>query len=832
MSARQARFTFTVDIDELIRKAKAGEEAMIKLGASSLEAGSKAEAGMSKVVKGTTDAGNSATTAAVRFQTFSQGLLNLSTASAQTYTSISNLARADHSAAMAVLTHQRALTSLHSLQVRYQRAIDSGRSSTEQLAVMEEKIADARERVRLAAEGEALAEDQANDVKILFASSIANTVVSSLQTIKTMRDLQVGSAIREMLAQRALNAAMIESVPATGATVAGTTALAPAQVAATGTTVGLAGAFRGLTAAMMTNPLGWILIGASIAALAAYEANLGGIKTSIEKLGQSFTAGGEEVKAYTGTVQQGGVILENYGTKIDATSAKLGLFRKELQLTSEQMDEMNKEQGAPMASIDSRFDADFQQQRRNIDRREKLTHPELGVTSFSDLKAADNLFADMNEHFNTYIRHGYQIRQAANLTLDEYKAQGQQLGFNTKELSAQLKITERLNQEHFKMTQARAKLNKKKDRDDKVKLDIEIKDLEIVDGRLRTISNSMHDMVQNSRELQKNGWFDGKIPMSGYFNLKTGFKIDTTQDVLTLMQYEDLLEDQLENALETGDFSGYKQAVSLYNNQIRKLQSARNVASSYGPNDPRTKIMNMISKPIDDYFSLARKLVESGKYTWGDIRGGDFGNAFASFGVGTYKNPGAASIYAEYFSRGRLSTPSALDNRGFTSAGLKAARLSGMVGGNAVSRGGNRSKGRSSKHGGANRLHRMLRSQRAEKEYAQNLSVAEDLAQFGFNIPVPSLEVDPSILRGYRSPSSEFYTNAFIQADQRYSLALTEFNSRVKQAVQSITDRAGTIGESYQSYRQIYFDPMRGRQEIDDRVRYRERLGAISTGLA
>lgn len=828
MSARQARFTFTVDIDELIRKAKAGEEAMIKLGASSLEAGTKAETGMSRVVRSTTDAGNSATTAAVRFQTFSQGLLNLSTASAQTYTSISNLARADHSAAMAVLTHQRALTSLHSLQVRYQRAIDSGRSSTEQLAVMEEKIADARERVRLAAEGEALAEDQANDVKILFASSIANTVVSSLQTIKTMRDLQIGSAIREMLAQKALNAAMIESIPATGATVAGTTALAPAQVAATGTTMGLAGAFRGLTAAMMSNPLGWILIGASIAALAAYEANLGGIKTSIEKLGQSFTAGGEEVKAYTGTIQQGGVMLENYGTKIDATSAKLGLFRKELQLTSEQMDEMNKEQDRPMASIDSRFDADFQQQRRNIDRREKLTHPELGVTSFSDLKAADNLFADMNEHFNTYIRHGYQIRQAANLTLDEYKAQGQQLGFNTKELSAQLKITERLNQEHFKMTQNRAKLNKKKDRDDKVKLDIEIKDLEIVDGRLRTISNSMHDMVQYSRELQKNGWFDGKIPMSGYFNLKTGFKIDTTQDVLTLMQYEDLLEDQLENALETGDFSGYKQAVSLYNNQIRKLQSARNITSSYGPSDPRTRIMNMISKPIDDYFSLARKLVESGKYSFRDISRvhGNFGNAFASFGQTT------ANYYAEYFSRGRLSTPSAVDGRGFTSAGLTAARLSGMVGGTAVSRGGNRSAGRSSKHGGANRLHRMLRSQMAEKEYAQNLSVAEDLAQFGFNIPVPSLEVDPSILRGYRSPSSEFYTNAFIQADQRYSLALTEFNSRVKQAIQSITDRAGSIGESYQSYRQIYFDPMRGRQEIDDRVRYRERLGAISTGLA
>lgn len=285
MAERTARFRFSVDIDELIAKAKRGEDVFLKLGDAGEKAGGKVKVGMDNASQATQRAGDNATAASVRFQTLTQGMLNLSTATAQTYTSISNLTRVQISAQMAAVNHERSLVLLRQQEFRLAQERDKAAPNLEKIAILEQKIAVERENVKVKAQQLAYAQDQMNDVYILFGTSIANTVVSSLQTIKSMKDLQVAATLRSVFAINAETASLTGN---TAATAVNTGFLSKYVIAVGSATAGtraltfanhqLAFSIRGVQIAL--GPIGLALIGFSTA-WALIEANVGGSKDAL-----------------------------------------------------------------------------------------------------------------------------------------------------------------------------------------------------------------------------------------------------------------------------------------------------------------------------------------------------------------------------------------------------------------------------------------------------------------------------------------------------------------------------------------------------------------------
>jgi len=136
--------------------------------------------------------GDTATTTAVRFQTLTQGTINLVTSFTQAYTSISNL--------------QKAKTSLQASAVGVERAIDLQRRKqfmlneemkkaapnmkkvellTNELATAHDDLAVKQQRVKDQA-------DQVNDTYILFGLNIANVGFSAVQTGASMIQMTKG----------------------------------------------------------------------------------------------------------------------------------------------------------------------------------------------------------------------------------------------------------------------------------------------------------------------------------------------------------------------------------------------------------------------------------------------------------------------------------------------------------------------------------------------------------------------------------------------------------------------------------------------------------------
>ena len=104
MARDNVTFKFRIDLTQMTIK---GRQAVKILEDIERKSG-KAAAGMSRMGTAATKTGQQTAAAAVNFQTATQGMLNLSTAAVQTFTSISNLDRANNRAKMSVIAVARA----------------------------------------------------------------------------------------------------------------------------------------------------------------------------------------------------------------------------------------------------------------------------------------------------------------------------------------------------------------------------------------------------------------------------------------------------------------------------------------------------------------------------------------------------------------------------------------------------------------------------------------------------------------------------------------------------------------------------------------------------
>jgi hypothetical protein len=298
MARDNVTFIFRIDSAKAQQTLKALEAQVRKLGGEAV----KTKQNVVSLGTGIDNSGQRAAASAVNFQTATQGMLNLSTAAVQTFTSISNLDRAHNRAKMSIIAVARAEDLLNNKQERLNQLRESGAASAGQLANMEREIATATADLTVKQEKQKIEQAAVNDIYMLFATNIANVTVSSMQTLAVLDKSDILLKKGRVIGQKLLTLTTWKSVMATRAetaarreNMAGLLALPAVNNAAalsyktmtfaqrTATMATRAGtmALNGLKIAL--GPIGLIFIGIS-AAMVAYESNLGGIKDTINDL--------------------------------------------------------------------------------------------------------------------------------------------------------------------------------------------------------------------------------------------------------------------------------------------------------------------------------------------------------------------------------------------------------------------------------------------------------------------------------------------------------------------------------------------------------------------
>jgi len=328
VAAREARFTFTADIDRFFRNLDTAQKKMDDLGNSGDRSAVKVTNSMDRSSAAIQTLGDRSAAAAIRFQTMTQGMLNLSTAAAQTYTSISNLARAENQIAQSTVSVARARDQLATLELKLSAERNKAAPNYDRIALIEQKIGTARADLAVKTDKLKLAEGNLLDIQILFVSNIANTMVSSLQTIKMLKDQHVVATIKQIYYERLANEAIYRSngtiAVQQGLLVTGIPLLSAttrATIAQTYAQMGLTSAIRATMVAL--GPLGWALIGIG-AAYTAYETNVLGVKDAINGfLGISNEEIGvlHEVQS---SLDEAGNAHDRYTDKIMQNNKKIG----------------------------------------------------------------------------------------------------------------------------------------------------------------------------------------------------------------------------------------------------------------------------------------------------------------------------------------------------------------------------------------------------------------------------------------------------------------------------------------------------------------------------
>ena len=215
-----------------------------------------ASQGLRNVGDTSQNAGTKMAASAVNFQTATTGLLNLSTASVQTFTSISNLARANNRAEMSIIAVARAEDLLNNKKARLNDLTAQGIKSGEKYRNMQREISTATADLAVKQDKQKIEQEAVNDVYMLFATNIANVTISSLQTIGVLlgqeRTARLGVAAATKLQSLALSrnvSMMVASKGAIAGQVLWTSKLSFAQIKTIATTKGLTAATIAFTRA-------------------------------------------------------------------------------------------------------------------------------------------------------------------------------------------------------------------------------------------------------------------------------------------------------------------------------------------------------------------------------------------------------------------------------------------------------------------------------------------------------------------------------------------------------------------------------------------------------
>ena len=229
---RNLVFSYILDIKDFLTKNRQVTQEIGSLRQKATEGGQAIEQYGQKI----SSSGEKSAAAAVQFQTATQGMLNLSTAAVQTFTSISNLDRAANRLAQARVAEARAQDLLANKELRLQELQAKGLGNTQKAALLTNEIATARADLAVKTDKLRIEEGALTDVQLLFVSNIANVMISSLQTIKTLKDLNIVSNVRLLLTEKNIfgmgvrqNAQRLASIPIMRGTAMATNMMANAN---------------------------------------------------------------------------------------------------------------------------------------------------------------------------------------------------------------------------------------------------------------------------------------------------------------------------------------------------------------------------------------------------------------------------------------------------------------------------------------------------------------------------------------------------------------------------------------------------------------------------
>ena len=284
MARDNVTFKFRIDLSQMTVEARKAVDLLNKLDRAS----DKASVAVDRLGKSSQDTGRKTAAAAVNFQTATQGALNLSTAIVQTYTSISNLDRANNRAKMSVIAVARAEDLLANKIERQNTLRIAGAAGSQKYLNITKEIATATADLTVKEEKMRIEQAAVNDIYMLFATNIANVTISSMQTLAILDKNNVMVTKAKVVAQKIYNLSMFNGVRASLATQQAT-AIETAMRANSVTAINAqAGAVARLTVAtkafMASNPLLLVALAASVAAFAIHESNILGTKTALDDL--------------------------------------------------------------------------------------------------------------------------------------------------------------------------------------------------------------------------------------------------------------------------------------------------------------------------------------------------------------------------------------------------------------------------------------------------------------------------------------------------------------------------------------------------------------------
>lgn len=393
MAIDNVTFRFRIDTAKAEQTLRQLEATVRKLGGTAI----KTSQDMGTLGNKVGQTGNNAAASAVNFQTATQGMLNLSTASVQTFTSISNLDRANNRAKMSVIAVARAEDLLANKIERQNAMRKAGETSSQKYLNISKEIATAEADLIVKKEKMAIEQAAVNDVYMLFVTNIANVVVSSFQTISILnKEIALTTKIKTV-ALKVHEAATWSNIRAQAAHIKSTVAMNITTKIGTAITLGFAGSIKAATVAMKAFAVAHpVLIAATAVmtgALIAYEANVLNLKDAINSLlpkQESFKDGVDEVRDSVGKFDEdleklGDTVKVNFARSLeDATSVALA-FRLQIDRINDGMGKMNK-------NI-----------QRDLSQGQKLQQWTESVVQYHNLqpqKKTKNFFEDLGKFFS------------------------------------------------------------------------------------------------------------------------------------------------------------------------------------------------------------------------------------------------------------------------------------------------------------------------------------------------------------------------------------------------------------------------------------------------
>ena len=247
-------------------------------------------------------------------------MLNLSTAAVQTFTSFSNLDRAANRLAQAKIGVARATDLLNNKEIRLEELQSRGLGNSRKAVVLTNELATAKADLAVKTDKARIEEGALFDIQLLFVTNIANVMISSLTTIKTLKELNALATIKQRLAETSLVAMIKTKIMAQRVEIMTMQGVITVNRGATISVKGLNLSVKGLLITL--GPIA-LVMGGIAAAMHIWENNTWGLKDSIQNLLPFLKEENSELDLAAQHLEDGRTNLEGYNGALGEFNNKL-----------------------------------------------------------------------------------------------------------------------------------------------------------------------------------------------------------------------------------------------------------------------------------------------------------------------------------------------------------------------------------------------------------------------------------------------------------------------------------------------------------------------------